>query len=296
MQDTSRYEISHVSRYFYSLPLRGCVMSLCLKPRDDAAQRLLSFELTTVPPSSMNSETDSFGNTKHVLDIHREHEALEIAALSTVETMAAAPISGHLGAGAWAKMQSWRDSFGYWDFTHPSALTRPTAALGEFVNRMGIKTEGDPLEALTTLLDALHHGLEYVPGSTSVASPIDHILESGRGVCQDYAHVMIAIARSWGVPTRYVSGYVPVESGSMAPASASHAWVECLLPGLGWTGFDPTNGCLPGQGHVRIAVGRDYQDVAPTRGVMHGGGETRLEVEVRIRHGESASGEERYSP
>ena len=181
MQDTSRYEISHVSRYFYSLPLRGCVMSLCLKPRDDAAQRLLSFELTTVPPSSMNSETDSFGNTKHVLDIHREHEALEIAALSTVETMAAAPISGHLGAGAWAKMQSWRDSFGYWDFTHPSALTRPTAALGEFVNRMGIKAEGDPLEALTTLSDALHHGLEYVPGSTSVASPIDHILESGRG-------------------------------------------------------------------------------------------------------------------
>ena len=166
MQDTSRYEISHVSRYFYSLPLRGCVMSLCLKPRDDAAQRLLSFELTTVPPSSMNSETDSFGNTKHVLNIHREHEALEIAALSTVETMAAAPISGHLGAGAWAEMQSWRDSFGYWDFTHPSALTRPTAALGEFVNRMGIKAEGDPLEALTTLSDALHHGLEYVPGST----------------------------------------------------------------------------------------------------------------------------------
>ena len=96
----SRYEISHVSRYYYSKPVQGCVMSLCLKPRDDAAQRLLSFELTTVPPSSMNSEADSFGNTKHVLNINQEHEALEIAALSTVETMAPAPVAGRLGAGA----------------------------------------------------------------------------------------------------------------------------------------------------------------------------------------------------
>ncbi len=291
----SRYEISHVSRYYYSKPVQGCVMSLCLKPRDDAAQRLLSFELTTVPPSSMNSEADSFGNTKHVLNINQEHEALEIAALSTVETMAPAPVAGRLGAGAWAEMHSLRDSFAHWDFTHPSTLTGPTAALGDFVDRLDVKAEGDPLEALTRLSDALHHGLKYVPGSTTVASPIDDILESGRGVCQDYAHVMIAIARSWGAPSRYVSGYVPLESRGMAPASASHAWVECLLPGLGWAGFDPTNGCLAGEGHVRIAVGRDYRDVAPTRGVMHGGGETRLEVDVRVHHEGSASGEDRYS-
>ena len=289
MQGTVRYEISHVSRYSYSVPVRGCVMALCLEPRDDATQRLLNFGVSTDPPSSMNSEADSFGNVRHVLNIHREHEALEIAALSTVETSAAAPPSGPLGAGAWDEIRSWRDSFTYWDFTHPSAVARPSAALDGFVERVGIRPEGDPLEALTRLSETLHRSFEYVPGSTSVASPIDHILDNGLGVCQDYAHVMIAIARSWGVPTRYVSGYVPVESGSEALASASHAWVECLLPGLGWTGFDPTNGCLPREGHVRVAVGRDYQDVAPTRGVTHGGGETELEVDVRMRLVDSGS-------
>ena len=289
MQGTTRYEISHVSRYSYSVPVRGCVMALCLEPRDDADQRLLDFEITTVPPSSMNSETDSFGNTKHVLNIHREHESLEIAAKSRVEVSGSAPPQGPLGHEAWSEVRSWQDSFAYWDFTHPSAVARPSAALDGFVERVGIKPEGDPLEALTGLSETLHRSFEYVPGSTSVASPIDHILQNGLGVCQDYAHVMIAIARSWDVPTRYVSGYVPVESGSEALASASHAWVECLLPGLGWTGFDPTNGCLPREGHVRVAVGRDYQDVAPTRGVMHGGGETELEVDVRMRLVESGS-------
>lgn len=289
MQGTTRYEITHVSQYSYSVPVRGCVMALCLKPRDDAGQQRLGFELSTAPPSSINSERDIFGNTKHVLNIHREHDAFEISAWSMVQIVAPVPPSGPLGAGAWAEIRSWRDSFAYWDFTHPSAVARPTAALDGFVERVGIKPEGDPLEALTRLSETLHRSFEYVPGSTSVASPIDHILENGLGVCQDYAHVMIAIARSWGVPTRYVSGYVPVQSGDTETASASHAWVECLLPGLGWTGFDPTNGCLPGEGHVRVAVGRDYQDVAPTRGVMHGGGETRLEVDVRMRLVESVS-------
>ncbi len=239
----------------------------------------------------MNVETDAFGNAKHVLNIHREHDALEIAALSTVETEAKAPPAGPLGAGAWEEVRSWRDSFAHWDFTRPSALARPSAALDDFVARTAIRAEGDPLEALAALSDSLHRGFEYVPGSTSVVSSIDHILETGQGVCQDYAHVMIAVARSWGVPARYVSGYVPLDSGSTAMASASHAWAECLLPGLGWTGFDPTNGRLAGGRHVRVAVGRDYQDVAPTRGVLQGGGDSTLEVDVRMRPVEPATQE-----
>ena len=290
MASTTRYEISHVSRYLYASPVRGCVMSLCLKPRDEPGQRLLRFEIATNPLSSMNSETDCFGNTKHVLNIHREHEALEIVALSAIETAATAPPSGSLGVGSWEEVRSWRDSLAYWDFMHASALARPSARLKDFVDRMDIRAAGDPLEALTGLSDALHRGFEYVPGSTSVASSIDHVLENGRGVCQDYSHVMIAIARSWGVPSRYVSGYGPVDASGPASVSASHAWVECLLPGLGWTGFDPTNGCLPGESHVRVAVGRDYQDVAPTRGVLLGGRERQLEVEVRMRPMELAPG------
>ena len=117
-------------------------------------------------------------------------------------------------------------------------------------------------------------------------SPVEHILETGRGVCQDYAHLMIAIARSWGIPTRYVSGYLnPTDqSGEQAPSNATHAWVECRLPELGWIGFDPTNQSFAGEGgKVHIAVGRDYHDVSPTRGVLQGGGATHLEVDVRTR-------------
>ena len=197
MASTTRYEISHVSRCLYSSPVRGCVMSLCLKPRDEPRQRLLRFEIATNPLSSMNSETDCFGNTKHVLNIHREHEALEIVALSAIETVATAPPSGSPEAGSWEEVRSWRDSLAYWDFMHASALARPSARLKDFVGQMDIRAAGDPLEALTGLSDALHRGFEYVPGSTSVASSIDHVLENGQGVCQDYSHVMIAIARSW---------------------------------------------------------------------------------------------------
>ena len=155
----------------------------------------------------------------------------------------------------------------------------------DFVSGHGVdKPEGDPLSALVRLSGTLYEAFQYVPGSTSAVSPIEHILEAGKGVCQDYVHVMISIARSWGVPSRYVAGYLYVEddAGQPIPAAAGHAWVECRLPGLGWVGFDPTNNWIVGQQHVRVAVGRDYHDVAPTRGIFRGGGDTRLEVEVRM--------------
>lgn len=283
MDGTRRYEVQHVSRYVYAVTVRHCVMSLCLKPRIGYGQRLLRFEIETTPTASLNEEIDSFGNTKHVMSIHQEHEALEIAARSTVETASPAPLPDSLGAGAWDEMRSWKAAFAEWDFTHASAFARPSPALAAFVDRLGIGPTGDPLDSLLRLSDTLHRSFDYVPGSTSAVSPIEHILESGRGVCQDYAHVMIAIARSWGAPARYVSGYLQSDGGQVGAEPASHAWVECKLPGIGWTGFDPTNRDLSGEQHIRIAAGRDYQDVAPTRGVIVGGGESSLDVEVRMR-------------
>ena len=283
MNGLVRYDIEHVSRYSYSSPVRNCVMALCLEPRNDLGQRLLRFDVTTEPLVPLNDEVDYFGNTKHVLNVHREHESLEVIARSTVETTPSPPWLGSLGEDAWEEIRSWSESFRDWDFTHPSEFTRRSPALDSFVDRHGIATPGgDPLQALTELSDTLHGSFEYAPGSTSVVSPIDHILESGQGVCQDYAHVMIAIARSWGVPTRYVSGYFYAagREGEPARGTATHAWVECRLPELGWVGFDPTNDGLGDERHVRMAVGRDYGDVAPTRGVFKGVAETRLDVDI----------------
>ena len=279
------YQIEHVSRYTYSAPIRHCMLSLCLRPRSDAHQRLLSFELATEPSAAFNSETDIFGNTKHVLNVHGEHASLELVTRSTVEREKPGRLPDRLGAGAWEEVRSWRDSFDYWDYTHPSAYARPSPALAAFVDELHIAAGDDPLESLLRLSDTLHDSFQYVPGSTSAASPIEETLQSRKGVCQDFAHVMIAIARSWHVPTRYVSGYLYVEGqdGEAAVQYASHAWVECRLPGLGWVGIDPTNRCLAGERHIRVGVGRDYHDVAPVRGIFLGGGSTRLEVEVRVR-------------
>ncbi len=260
-------------------------MSLCLMPRNDGGQRLLSFGIKTNPQAPLNSEEDSFGNTKHVLNIHRDHGGLEIISRSTVDAAPPTPLPGSLGADAWEEVRSWRQSLSGWEFTSASRYVQPSPELDAFVERQDIRPGGDPLESLLRLSDTLYRSFEYAPGSTSAASPIEHILRSRRGVCQDYAHVMIAIARSWSVPARYVSGYFHVtgQEGEQTPQSATHAWVECKLPGLGWAGLDPTNRSLPDVRHVRIAQGRDYHDVPPTRGVLQGSGAGALEVNIQMQ-------------
>ncbi len=293
MLTTAVYDVRHVSSYRYSRPVRSCALSLCLKPLEGDGQELLSFELSTVPPASPTAETDSFGNTKHILNIHQSTDFLEVGARSTVSVSRSSLLPmEHLDAGAWDEIRSWQDSFDRWEFLKPSAFARPSDALQEFIDEVGIAPCEDPLGSLLALSESLHHHFRYVPGSTTAISPIEHILEWREGVCQDYAHVMITIARDWGIPARYVSGYLYVESQDhdLAPETASHAWVECLLPGLGWTGFDPTNQCISDERHIRVGIGRDYQDVAPVRGIFTGGGDSELAVGVRVRMIPPASG------
>ena len=285
MPGALRHEIEHVSRYRYESDVRRCTMLLCLEPREDRGQRLLDFAIETRPSGGLSRERDGFGNVRHVLDIHEAHRTLEITARSTVESAPAPALPQRLGASAWRETRALGDLVAHWDFIHPSPLIPRTAALSAFVERHGIRSWSDPLESLADLSETLHHRLRYVPGTTSAESPVDDILRTDRGVCQDYAHAMIAVARSWGIPARYVSGYLHLAdpSSGHVPDNETHAWVECRLPDLGWIGFDPTNLCFAGSGHVCIATGRDYQDVSPTRGVVQGGGNARLEVEVQVR-------------
>ena len=286
MAGAVRYRIEHVSRYRYTDRVRQCTMLLCLEPRDDRGQRLLRFEIESRPSGHLSREKDCFGNTRHVLDVQQAHRVLEITTRSTVEPAPAPSLwSRPSGDTAWEAVRSARDSFADWDFTRPSPMIRPSTALAAFAERHRIEPWNDPLESLMRLSVILHRRLSYIPGATSAESPVDHVLQTDRGVCQDFAHVMIAIARSWGIPARYVSGYLHAtgQSGEHVPGIATHAWAECRLPELGWIGFDPTNRTLADRRHIRVAEGRDYRDVSPTRGIVHGGGEARLEVDVRVR-------------
>ena len=285
MKGTARYRIQHISRYRYSAPVQSSAMTLCFKPRDDGGQSVVGFDIETEPEIGLTQETDYFGNTKHYLILHKPHESLEIVSTATVEVANQEPVPDSVGEETWEALRGRRDSVEHWVYTHESPMARPSPQLEAFMSGRGLEEpSGDPLNALKRLSNTLHESFEYMPGSTSAISPIEEILQTGKGVCQDYAHVMITVARGWGVPTRYVSGYLYVEddTGNPIPSAAGHAWVECLVPGLGWVGLDPTNNWIVGERHVRVAVGRDYRDVSPTRGVMLGAGETRLEVEVRM--------------
>jgi len=281
MAENVRYRIEHVTKYRYGFPVRNCAMSLALRPLEDRWQRVSAFRIGTEPEGSVFPVTDAFGNTRHQLHLNRDHQSLSITARSTVDVTPRDAPPEESEESAWETIRGWRDSFHQWDFMDHSGLTLPSPALERFVKQSGVAPAGDPLAALKRLSGAIFERFEYVPGSTTISSTIEHILDTGRGVCQDYAHVMIAVARTWGIPARYVSGYLHDESAA-GGGTTSHAWVECRLPGPGWTGFDPTNAILAGERHVRVAVGRDYQDVSPTRGVLFGGGDIRLEVEVSM--------------
>lgn len=281
MAENVRYRIKHVTKYRYGFPVRNCAMSLALKPLEDRGQYVSAFRIETEPEGSVFPISDAFGNTRHQLHLNRDHRSLIITARSTVDVTSQDAPPEECEEGAWETIRGWRDSFHHWDFMDHSGLTLPSPALERFVQRNRIAPAGDPLAALKRLSGALFKCFEYVPGSTTISSTIDHILDTGRGVCQDYAHVMIAVARTWGIPARYVSGYL-YDATSAGGGTTSHAWVECRLPGSGWTGFDPTNATLTDERHVRVAVGRDYQDVSPTQGVLFGGGDIQLEVEVSM--------------
>ena len=147
------------------------------------------------------------------------------------------------------------------------------------------KPTGDPATAFEHLNHAIYEPFDYKDGVTEVDSPIDDALRAKSGVCQDFAHQMIAIARQWGIPTRYVSGYLyhRDDGSDRSGEDATHAWVESFLPGSGWVGFDPTNNVLTGERHIRVAVGRDYADAPPTRGTYKGRAQSELAISVSVQ-------------
>jgi transglutaminase-like putative cysteine protease len=196
-----------------------------------------------------------------------------------------------LGPDAWTELDRMVEHDDYWDMLMPSRFARSSPELEALGKELGVgnRAHRDPLELLRKLNSDLYHAFAYTKSSTRVDSPIEDALRSRQGVCQDFAHIMIALVRNLRIPCRYVSGYLHHDSGhpDRSADGATHAWVEVLLPRLGWIGFDPTNDLLAGQRHIRTAVGRDYADVPPTVGTMKGSAETELQVRVRVTPSEA---------
>ncbi len=281
------YTVEHAMRYDYETPVQASVMTLYLCPLRDRAQTLREFSVRTDPEGRIFEFTDPFGNTAHFLDRPRPHARFEVKARSRVEVGPLASAPERLEPGATEALRRAVQTPELWPLANPSRFVRPSPVLEKFMAAHDIALGEDPLVSARALCARLHDIFEYILGHTRVDSPIEDILETGRGVCQDYAHVMASIMRGWGVPCRYVSGYLGPEAAGEATGE-SHAWVECWFPGVGWTGFDPTNNIEGGERHVRVAVGRDYTDVPPSRGVFRGTTGSVLGSEVRVeRHPEN---------
>jgi transglutaminase-like putative cysteine protease len=278
------YSIRHVTLFRYTAPVRESVMELRMQPRSEGPQTLRSFQISTNPRAQLYAYTDHLGNAVYHFNLLREHEELRIEVQAVVEFLAMPSLPERLNQDEWARYDPAQLSDDHFDMLGASKFAKPSADLLTFMKIADIeKPVGDPLSAMKLLMRAIYHSFEYEPGITQVHSPIEHVLTGRRGVCQDYSHVMIAVARQWGVPTRYVSGYMFHRGNrDRSEADATHAWVEAWFPSLGWVGFDPTNNVMAMERHVRAAVGRDYADVPPTRGTFKGLAETELSIAVAI--------------
>jgi transglutaminase-like putative cysteine protease len=279
------YSVRHVTTFRYQPAVRESVMEVRMQPRSEGTQRCLSFTLDVSPPANITQYSDPAGNIVHHFDIAGSHSEVKVTAQSTVQVQAV-PAPRHSEAGDWADLDAVTAADDFWEMMLPSAFARSSPALQALAQQLRVERRGEPLEVLTDVNEGIYRLFSYVPNSTKVDSPIEEALLTHQGVCQDFAHIMIALVRPLRVPCRYVSGYLfhREENGiqDRSIEGASHAWVEAFVPRLGWTAFDPTNNRIGGDRHIRVAIGRDYADVPPTRGVHKGEAASELSVAVTV--------------
>ena len=267
-----KLEIVHSTRYRYTGPIAESVMEVRLRPMDGARQRCLDFSLVLSSGIKPRAYMDGYGNNVHYFNLVRPHSGLSIVSRSIVET-AVEGAEADPGEDLVQDFLRFRspagDSEGVRAMAREHAITDPSSPAA--------------IEAaLDELTIAIARDFTYDRAVTTVYSSVEEVLALRAGVCQDFAHLFIAVARAMGVPARYVSGYIH-DSGSRGTTTASHAWGEAWVPGKGWIGYDATRPVRTGEHHVRLAVGRDYSDAAPTRGIYVGSARGAMTVSVRTK-------------
>ncbi|MFT3745404.1 MAG: transglutaminase family protein [Pyrinomonadaceae bacterium] len=278
------YRIFHITKFAYSSPVTESVMEVRMEPRTDERQRCTNFNLQIKPSAKTIARYDHHGNRIHQFDIPGEHTSLEIKAESVVEVFAPGDARESVDISAWDELDLLKFHADFWEFSLPSEFAQATDKLKELAAELGLDRHSDPMSLVRELNTQLFESFSYDTEATTADSTIDVAIENRRGVCQDFSNIMIALLRYVGIPSRYVSGYLfhREDDRSHVAQDSTHAWVEAYIPGCGWCGFDPTNNTPAGERHLRVAVGRDYADVPPTRGVFKGVVESSLSVAVRV--------------
>lgn len=268
---TMKLHVEHATLFTYDEPVREAVGEARLQPREDGGQHLLSFRLVLDPATPLERIADRFGNAVHCYSLLPPHRFLTATAHSLVET-SDSPLLPAPPLGLLARHE----------FSAASEYVPLTDSLVAFA-REHAPAEASAEASAYALMHAIAATFVYEPGSTSISTTAEAVLAGGRGVCQDFAHLMLALCRSLGLPARYVSGYLHDPALPPDTVLASHAWAEVFLEERGWLSLDPTHDRATGPNYVRVAVGRDYADAAPIRGLYQGGANEQLEVRVRMR-------------
>jgi transglutaminase-like putative cysteine protease len=279
------YHVTHTTRYLYQMPVSHCLNEVRLTPRSVSGQNVREASIRVDPsPAFMHQRKDYYGNEVTSFEVLERHDRLEAIADNVVEVLprveSLAPISWE-EARDLTMDESDPVRIGASEFIYHSPYVPAAPQLSDYARQV-FAPKRPLLEAVQDLTHRIHEDFKYLPKSTSIDIPLSEVLRKRRGVCQDFAHVMIGVLRSVRLAARYVSGYVR-PGPKIQGAQASHAWVGVFVPGQGWIDFDPTNDIMVSDSHITLAWGRDYGDVTPVKGFTLGGGGQTVEVEVYVQ-------------
>jgi transglutaminase-like putative cysteine protease/predicted glutamine amidotransferase len=288
----SRLAVVHRTSYRYAHPVERSTHLLRLFPAHDRLQTLLESEVTVSVEGRAHDFDDAFGNRSRRVVLETPYRELTITSRSRVEALDADPLGfdmRHVRSVIPLVWMPWQKTMLQPYLQPPELAESELRELVDYAMRFVARNDGDVLDTLVDLNDAIHREYTYVKGSTTLATTAFDVYSRRKGVCQDFTNLFICLARLMGVPARYVCGYLFTgpKHENRVQAEASHAWVQVYLPEVGWRGLDPTNGVVTSTNHVRLAVGCSYREATPTSGTIYvgGGGET-LEVEVRVEQEE----------
>ena len=285
----SKFRIRHITKYNYEVPVRDSANQIMLYPIQDEYQEVVDHAITITGNPAVSLYHDYYGNQIGTFTHTQPHKQLIIDSRMQITTRSKElPLNTAPAKEHWDALDKLRQDISFIDFFKQEKF-EAILELEKLITEYGRLTNTTPLEFAIHFCKYVYENFKYKKGITTVESTVDEIWEIKLGVCQDFAHILLVILRLRGIPSRYVSGYVCTNKKGMRGEGATHAWVEVFIPFYGWLGLDPTNNCIVNEGHVRLAVGKNFSDCSPVKGTYRGTSDHTLEVVVSVSHEDNST-------